>query len=256
MAARSLPTRVRELQRALRARLMEERVEADAEPMRAYMKSEMPFAGVKTPVRRALAKALFAEHPLEGRAELESAVRGLWSGARYREERHAAIDLLGSRSYKALRTTALLPLYEELVVDGAWWDLVDAMATQQFVDLYGASGSREEERMARAMRRWARSKNEWVRRAAIVSQIKRKAATERALFAECVERSLPADAKPLHGSFWITKAIGWALREHAKHEPEWVLAFVREHRAALAKLSLREALKNLGGLAALEESAC
>ena len=47
------------------------------------------------------------------------------------------------------------------------------------------------------------------------------------------------------GEFFIQKAVGWALREHAKTDPGWVRAFVDRHRDDLAPLSRREALKNL-----------
>ena len=43
----------------------------------------------------------------------------------------------------------------------------------------------------------------------------------------------------------MRKAIGWALRDHARTDPGWVLAFVEEHRAGLSGLSQREALKHL-----------
>jgi 3-methyladenine DNA glycosylase AlkD len=44
--------------------------------------------------------------------------------------------------------------------------------------------------------------------------------------------------------FFIRKAIGWALRDHARHAPEAVTAFANAHRQRLSKLSYREALKH------------
>jgi 3-methyladenine DNA glycosylase AlkD len=43
--------------------------------------------------------------------------------------------------------------------------------------------------------------------------------------------------------FFVRKAIGWALREYARVEPAWVIAFVDSH--PLSPLSRREALKHL-----------
>ena len=47
--------------------------------------------------------------------------------------------------------------------------------------------------------------------------------------------------------FFINKGIGWALRQYARHDPAWVLAFIETHRARMAPLSIREALKHLKG---------
>jgi 3-methyladenine DNA glycosylase AlkD len=50
----------------------------------------------------------------------------------------------------------------------------------------------------------------------------------------------------LHGrEFFVRKALGWALRQHARVDPDWVHAFVAEHEARLSGLSRREALKHL-----------
>ena len=46
-------------------------------------------------------------------------------------------------------------------------------------------------------------------------------------------------------SFWIRKAIGWALRQYARTDPDWVQATVAEYGARLSGLSRREALKHL-----------
>ena len=44
--------------------------------------------------------------------------------------------------------------------------------------------------------------------------------------------------------FFIRKAIGWALRQHAWRDPAWVRAFVDDH-PQLSGLSRREATKHL-----------
>ena len=50
----------------------------------------------------------------------------------------------------------------------------------------------------------------------------------------------------LHGrDFFIRKALGWALREHARTDPDWVRAFVAAHEDRLSGLTRREALKHL-----------
>jgi 3-methyladenine DNA glycosylase AlkD len=46
-------------------------------------------------------------------------------------------------------------------------------------------------------------------------------------------------------SFWLRKAIGWALRDHARVDPVWVKAYVGRCGDRMSGLSRREALKNL-----------
>ncbi len=46
-----------------------------------------------------------------------------------------------------------------------------------------------------------------------------------------------------HEDFFIRKAIGWALHEYAKTDPDWVRDFVENDE--LSALSRREAMKHL-----------
>jgi 3-methyladenine DNA glycosylase AlkD len=86
---------------------------------------------------------------------------------------------------------------------------------------------------------WARDENIWLARTALLHQLRSKEATDEArLFRYCLLR---AD----HRDFFMRKAIGWALREYGKTEPDRVRAFVRAHEGRLSPLSVREALKNL-----------
>lgn len=88
--------------------------------MREYMKSEMPFRGVRKPERQKLGRGLFADHPMSDVDTWVATVLALWRGAEYREERYLAIDLTGERRYAGWQDSALLPVYEELIVTGAW----------------------------------------------------------------------------------------------------------------------------------------
>ena len=87
--------------------------------------------------------------------------------------------------------------------------------------------------------RWIDDRNLWIRRTAILSQLKHKGGTDRdQLFGYCLRRAGEKE-------FFIRKAIGWALREYAKTEPDAVRAFALEHREQLSGLSFREATKHL-----------
>lgn len=97
---------------------------ARAEGMRAYMKSEMPCRGVQTPVRRRLVNGVMRSNPIGAKEDWRRSVLELWREAGYREERYAALDVAGAGHYKAFRTPDTLPMFEEMVVTGAWWDYV------------------------------------------------------------------------------------------------------------------------------------
>jgi 3-methyladenine DNA glycosylase AlkD len=204
--------------------------------MQAYMKSEMPQHGVPTPVMRALCKRLFADLTFANRRAWESEVRAIWKGARFREERHAAIELTGHKRARPFQTVEALPLYEHLIVTGAWWDYVDTLAVHRVGPLFRDDAKA----MKQAMLAWSRSEDLWKRRAAIICQLAFKADTDLPLLYACIEPALSSKA------FFLRKAIGWALRELGKTQPAEVKRYVRAHQNALSPLSQREALKNLG----------
>lgn len=213
---------------AIRAGLIERADPAKAPDMQRYMKSAMPFYGVQKPARVKLAREVFVPLP---RDEWFATVRTLWHEATHREERYMALAVLRDRRYRAYRDLEALPLYEELIVDGAWWDFVDEIAT-------GPLGALLPD-VAPALRAWSVDADRWKRRAAIIAQVTRKGETDFALLQDLIEPNR-ADRE-----FFIRKAIGWALRAYAWVEPEAVRAYCDTHE--LAPLSRREALKNIGG---------
>jgi 3-methyladenine DNA glycosylase AlkD len=196
----------------------------------AYMKSSMPFLGVRVPEVRRLTRAAARSDPPADLEALERAVRDLWDGATHREERYAATELTALRL--AQGCLELLPLYEHIAVTGAWWDHVDEVA-HRIADLHDA----HPEPTAQAVRRWAASGDMWLRRLAIISQLGRRDRVDRALLVDVIE---PNVADP---EFFIRKAIGWALRDVARLDPVWVQTFADEHE--LSPPSRREALKHL-----------
>lgn len=222
------------LVRAVRVGLAELADPAKAPEMRRYMKSDMPFRGVQRPERKRLAAQVFAEHPLSDVDVWVGTVLELWRAAEYREERYLALDLTGHRPYARWQRPGLLPLYEELIVTGAWWDFVDEVANRRIGPL--VRGYPDE--LAPLMRAWSRDPDRWKRRTSIICQLGSKADTDVELLAECIEANLHDP------DFFLRKGIGWALREFAKTEPGWVRAFVEAH-PDLSPLSRREATKHL-----------
>jgi 3-methyladenine DNA glycosylase AlkD len=208
---------------------------ARAPAMQAYMKSSMPFLGVAAPVRQTLQKRLFADLRFADAAAFSAEVLGVWRGARYREERYVAVDLTGVRAAKAFQTPALLPLYEEMIVTGAWWDYVDVIAAHRL----GGLLAQHRAVMRPLMLGWSRSDDLWKRRSAILCQLRFKEKTDLELLHAVIAPALSSK------EFFLRKAIGWALRQYAWTDPAEVRRYVRAHEGELSGLSVREALKNI-----------
>ncbi|WP_121258539.1 DNA alkylation repair protein [Nocardioides ferulae] len=225
------------LVRRLRAALAERADPARGEAQQHYMKSAMPFLGLGSPqLRDALRPVLGPWRPPD-RPTWEATVLLLWEEATHREERYAAIKLVRHRQARGWLDPEALPLLRHLVVTGAWWDLVDELATHPIGDVLAAY--RPE--VTPVMLGWADDRDLWTRRAAVLCQVGDKAETDAGLLRAVVE------ANAEDPTFWLRKAIGWALRDYARTDPDWVRAEVDRLGDRLSGLSRREALKHLGG---------
>jgi 3-methyladenine DNA glycosylase AlkD len=206
-----------------------------APAMQAYMKSDMPYHGVPMPLLRPVCRSTFASLQFASALEWQKLVLDLWRRARFREERYAAMIVAGDPRARPFQTPAAMQLYEELIVSGAWWDYVDDIAAHRV----GTILRDHPAAMRRKMLSWSRADNLWKRRTAIICQLGFKQDTDLQLLYACIEPSL--DSR----EFFLRKAIGWALREHAWTDPDEVKGYVRRNRERLSALSRREALKNL-----------
>lgn len=204
-----------------------------------YMKSALPFHGISSPGLKALLRPLLAEHRLVERSDWESAVLALWDGATHREERYAAIALLRHRRYEQWLDVGLLPLLHHLVVTGAWWDVVDEISQH----LVGHVLARHRSEATEVMRAWATEDDLWVRRSAVLCQNRHRAATDTTLLEHVLDHNL--DDSPHGRDFFIRKALGWALREYARTDAQWVRDYVSSRADRLSGLTRREALKHL-----------
>jgi 3-methyladenine DNA glycosylase AlkD len=208
---------------------------ARAAGAQAYMKSAMPFIGVGAVPLRKACRALFRDLDFENDDEWRDAVLGLWREAKFREERYAAIELSGIRAAETWQTMRALPMYEEMIVDGAWWDFVDVIASNRL----GPILRNQTKPMRRAMLAWSRDPNLWKRRSSILCQLRFKEQTDLELLYSCIEPSL--DSR----EFFLRKAIGWALRQYAWTDPGEVARYVKRNEGRMSGLTRREALKNV-----------
>lgn len=200
----------------------------DAVAMKAYMKNKFEFLGVKTPARRKLVKAFFKQ-------QTDSVIdwnfiNEAWNNP-YRELQYVALDYLEIR--KKLLAPSDLPRLKKLAQTKSWWDTVD------FLDrLVGSIIARFPETKATILS-WSCDEDIWLRRLAIDHQLLRKEETDTELLEKILVNNLGQT------EFFINKAIGWALRDYSKTNPNWVKDFIERHRAEMAALSIREGSKYL-----------
>lgn len=219
---------------AVRAR---EELEFLADPerataMAAYMKTEMPFYGVGKPERKRVLRRLVEGFPPQSPEDYRTKVAYLWEQP-HREEKYLAISY--ARHFADQIQLSNLDLYAGMIVEGAWWDFVDEIATH----LIGRLVLDHRQQLRPVMEEWIESPDMWLRRTALLSQLRHKSETDvRMLFDFCRRRTHEKE-------FFIRKAIGWALREYSKTDPEAVRAFLAAHGEELSPLSLREASKHL-----------
>ncbi|TQM37170.1 DNA alkylation repair protein [Pseudonocardia cypriaca] len=225
-----------EIVERLRADLAANANPAAAVEMQRYMKSAMPLRGVAKPAREQLLEAAVTAHPLAGPAELDTVVRELWDGAEFREERYLALSLAGHRRHVPWLDPSWVPLLRHWIVTGAWWDFTDEIASRRIGPLLRVHPAA----LPPVIRGWITDPDRWLRRTSVICQLQARDATDTALLTEAIEANL---ADP---DFFLRKGIGWALRQHARVEPDWVRRFVDEH-PDLSPLSRREALRRLGG---------
>jgi 3-methyladenine DNA glycosylase AlkD len=204
--------------------------EKQAVPMQNYMRNLFPFLGIPSPKRRELTKDLLKTSRKTAWEVVLSAVEKLWKMPE-REFQYLAIDMLVA-NLKRLKKKDLHKL-EHLISTKSWWDTVDLLAgkvTGKYFMLFP-------EEMKKKTSAWSGSDNMWLQRSSILFQLGYKQRTNEKLLSEYILQH--AGSK----EFFLQKAIGWALREYSKNNPEFVRHFIENH--SLPPLSVREASKYL-----------
>jgi len=200
--------------------------------MHAYMRGQFPFLGIQSTPRRAAVKGLqFYKPPsvlLFDIAEL------LWSLPE-REYRYVAVDLL-ARHHKSLSAEDV-PRLLDIAARDAWWDTVDGLAG--VVGDVLLSARRKDPDVQGMMDEALASENFWLRRIAMIHQLGWRLDTDQARLFSYAQHLAP------ESEFFIRKAIGWALRDYARWNPEAVRDFLRRHDNELSNLSVSEAAKHL-----------
>jgi 3-methyladenine DNA glycosylase AlkD len=239
--------------------------------MSKYMRNQFSYFGIKKPVLVAVEKEWIRDACKDRTTWDHSLIRALWTQPQ-REYKYVAMDLL--LHMKAQVRTEDLSLIEYMIDTESWWDTVDLIASH----FLGALVQKHPEIKDTHIRKWgscpsnkilaedtkkrssklgaatANASNEdgsadepvqeggvsmWLRRSAIISQLKLKTKTDELLLAECIQANMHTQ------EFFLNKAIGWALREYSKTNQQFVKDMLKLHNRSLHSLSIREASKYL-----------
>ena len=214
--------------RDLKALFLKQANPKNAGPMKGYMRDQFDYVGLKGPEMGELLREHIAGHGLPPLADLDRVIRDLWALPQ-REFQYAATRLLG-RLEKQLPAGFIRTL-EYLIVTKSWWDTVDTVSAGTLAVHF----KRYPKVRERWLAKWRKSKNFWLRRACILFQLNYKKDTDFALMQDIIRENLGSK------EFFINKAIGWALRQYTRLDPQGVRKFVAE--TPLHPLSAREALK-------------
>lgn len=222
-------TYTRQLRQILEARRNPER----AQQMTDYVRGKFPFFGIPAPERKELFRNFLKETGVPSPEEIPEVVRYCWREPE-REFHYFGMELAAKGIKKA--GGEWIDLLEEMITNHLWWDTVDFIAS----NLAGPWFKRFPEKREEISAGWIQSGNIWLQRTCLLFQLKYRDHTDTSYLAGTILQ--------LTGTkeFFINKAIGWALRQYARTDPDWVRNFVAQHRNQLSGLSIREALKNIG----------
>lgn len=204
--------------------------QARAEKMEAYLKDQFECLGVMAPERRKLTQAFFNGFRFNHDQLLEF-VELSWN-CPYREMQQDAIEII--RKHIKLLSFDDLPYVETMIVRKSWWDTIDGIAS----NIVGPIVKKDEKRKLEWINKWSLSDNMWLKRVAILHQLKYRDDLDTQILEMTIDRAKGTK------EFFLNKAIGWMLRQYGKFNPGYVKEYVASHE--LHPLSVREALKGIG----------
>ena len=207
--------------------LEENRNELLAESMSKYMQDKFRFLGVRGATRTEIYKKYFPE-ARKSKAIDWDFVENCWNKEE-REFQYVVVYYLKAMQ-KFLKREDISRL-KYLIVTKSWWDTVDLLAKVVGSLIIRIEGYDQ------IMLEWSKDSNIWLRRVAILYQLSLKDKVDKQVLDEILVNNL-GDSE-----FFINKAIGWALRDYSKYNPEWVREFIKKNKENMDNLSIREASK-------------
>lgn len=214
---------------------LEESFKENANPekaaqMKKYMKGQFAYYGLQKPVRTQYEKAFYQQITLPPKEKMDSLILEAWNKS---EREWVYVAMAFMEKYKKQWTEKDVELLEKLILNKSWWDTVDYLC----IKIGGAYFKKFPDLISTKTIEWIESENIWLNRSAILYQLKFKEATDWPRLQTYILSK--TDSK----EFFIQKAIGWALREYSKREPERVIDFIEQNERQLAALSKREGMK-------------
>lgn len=207
--------------------LEENRNELLAESMSKYMQDKFRFLGVRGATRTEIYKKYFPDARKTKTIDWNF-VENCWNKEE-REFQYVVVYYLKAMQ-KFLKREDISRL-KYLIVTKSWWDTVDLLAK-----VVGSLVIRIEG-YDQIMLEWSKDSNIWLKRVAILYQLSLKEKVDKQVLERILVNNL-GDSE-----FFINKAIGWALRDYSKFNPEWVREFIEKNKNGMANLSIREASK-------------
>ena len=205
----------------------ENRNELLAESMSKYMQDKFRFLGIRGATRTEIYKKYFPDARKTKIIDWDF-VESCWNKEE-REFQYVVVYYLKAMQ-KFLKREDISKL-KYLIVTKSWWDTVDLLAK-----VIGSLVIRIEG-YDKIMLEWSKDSNIWLRRVAILYQLSLKDKVDEIILDKVLVNNL-SDSE-----FFINKAIGWALRDYSKYNPEWVREFIKKNKDNMANLSIREASK-------------
>ncbi|TAE75594.1 MAG: DNA alkylation repair protein [Bacteroidetes bacterium] len=217
---------------ALRQALETKANDDNAIKMSKYMRNQFDFYGIKSPERTEILKQFLQEKGLPNTQNLSKILQEMWEQPQ-REWQYCALDIFQKVIKKSKND--FLELAENLILQKSWWDSVDIIAPS----IIGEMLLYLPEKVENITEKWALSDNFWLNRTAIIFQLHYKNKTNTDLLTKYIKINSKSE------QFFIRKAIGWALRQYARVDKEFVKNFIKNNDD-LSNLSKREALKHIG----------
>lgn len=195
--------------------------------MSKYMRNKFEFYGISSPIRKSLYRDFLKEEKKSKQVDwtfLDQCFQD-----EHREFQYLVYDYL--ITLNKLLCFEDISKIENYIRNKQWWDTIDFF--DQVIGFIGLSDPRVDSLMLM----WSEDSNFWVRRLAIDYQLGRKEKTNTKLLEQILINNLESN------EFFINKAIGWALRDYSKTNPEWVKKFIQTHNENMSKLSIKEGSK-------------
>jgi len=222
---------IKNMVRIVQAELRDKQDVEKAAYMQRYLKTDMPMYGLQKPARSQVERLMHNNVVVDSVEMYQACIESLW-GLPHREEKYLAIDLaLKHQRYIGIESVSL---FESMIREEyMWWDFCDPIS----VNLIGRVAL--EHNLEPKLHQWISDENMWIRRMAILTQLKHKSMINAELmFDFCRQRMHEKE-------FFVRKAIGWVLREHSKMDPDAVIEFLTREKSKLSGLSYHEGSKVL-----------